>query len=665
MTYTYAVDEHRQHPARDGDARRRHPAVRRHRRRDPGEHRHRPCCRARPGTTSCAATAARSTSSTPPTVTAVAAEPGSGERAVPGPQPAGDGDTTPPRSIVVNPNIELTKIGRLRRSCCSAPTARPEPVTYTFTATNTGTPAAAQPARATTTRARRRDPGWVVDDALPSTPAVYVSGDADDNVLLDPGETWTFTCPGRRRARRRSTWRRSPASRPDADGSHAGRRHGHRHRRRVRRRPASGHRHRQDGPRPRRARPDATPVRRDRTPLTPARPSTSTRSPTRATSRSPSAGRGSPDAPADDICSPLAVRGRRRGRRRPARRRRDVGVRVRDHRSTASRRQHAAGHRRRFGPRHEHGRASPASRRSSGTPVPDKAVTATDIAQVHGHRARAHARPRRRRRTSCAPDDDVTYTFVVANTGDVGLELIGPEDDKCAPLEFDRRRRQRQRPPRRCQLGRPESWTFTCTRRRGAPGATGDHRRQRGHRPRRRPARQRVRRHRHRRGARVRSGDPADQDGQRDLVPAGTTGHVRASRSTNVGTSPIAADDVLAPTILLVDVSPPAGAGVPHARRSSGGDTNGDGLLDRATGRDVDVHVLRHDHRADHERRRRRAAPAAPSSTPPLPIDVVRRRRRVRPAVHPGDRGDQDRRPDRADRRQRTGDLHLHRAQHR
>ncbi len=30
----------------------------------------------------------------------------------------------------------------------------------------------------------------------------------------------------------------------------------------------------------------------------------------------------------------------------------------------------------------------------------------------------------------------MTYTFVVANTGDVGLDLIGPADDKCSPLTY-------------------------------------------------------------------------------------------------------------------------------------------------------------------------------------------------------------------------------------
>ena len=53
----------------------------------------------------------------------------------------------------------------------------------------------AQPARRVQPAARdRRTPAG--SSTTPCSPVTYVSGDDDDNDLLDPGETWTFTCPG-------------------------------------------------------------------------------------------------------------------------------------------------------------------------------------------------------------------------------------------------------------------------------------------------------------------------------------------------------------------------------------------------------------------------------------------------------------------------------------
>ncbi len=94
----------------------------------------------------------------------------------------------------INPNIELTKSVD-PTVVLIGPDGAPEPVTYTFEAENTGTPALNRPGAVTAGPAK--DPGWI-EDTRCSSPATYVDngGDANDNDLLDPGETWTFTCPG-------------------------------------------------------------------------------------------------------------------------------------------------------------------------------------------------------------------------------------------------------------------------------------------------------------------------------------------------------------------------------------------------------------------------------------------------------------------------------------
>ena len=99
---------------------------------------------------------------------------------------------------VINPNIELTKVVVPEVVLLNAE-GDPEEVTYTFAATNTGTPGLNRPGATVPGEPGPKDPGWVADTQCVD-PATYVSGDLPDdatgNNLLDPGETWTFTCLG-------------------------------------------------------------------------------------------------------------------------------------------------------------------------------------------------------------------------------------------------------------------------------------------------------------------------------------------------------------------------------------------------------------------------------------------------------------------------------------
>lgn len=173
---------------------------------------------------------------------------------------------------------------------------------------------------------------------------------------------------------------------------------------------------------------------------------------------------------------------------------------------------------------------------------------------------------------------EVTYTFLVENTGDVGLDITGPQDDKCAPLEFQDGDVNNNGILEGANGGTPETWRYTCTRRLAlpAPPDTTDV---------------------NEAGvfgidplgnvyfdaatAEVRVFDPAIdlvKTVSETLVPVGTPVDY-TFEVTNTGVSPLAPDDVL-DQVELVDASDP---GQPTCERPTfvGGDDNGDGLLDR------------------------------------------------------------------------------------
>jgi hypothetical protein len=114
--------------------------------------------------------------------------------------------------------------------------------------------------------------------------------------------------------------------------------------------------------------------------------------------------------------------------------------------------------------------------RRQQTLVPEKSVTADDTAQVTVIEPGISITKRPSAQV-VRPNEVVTYTYRVRNTGDVGLDVLGPQDDKCADLTFV----GGDRPPSNGLLdgansGQPEVWTYRCTRPIGmpAPPATSD-----------------------------------------------------------------------------------------------------------------------------------------------------------------------------------------------
>jgi uncharacterized repeat protein (TIGR01451 family) len=212
-----------------------------------------------------------------------------------------------------------------------------------------------------------------------------------------------------------------------------------------------------------------------------------------------------------------------------------------------------------------------------GTTYPDRQVTDTDTAQVTviqpGIAITKTASP-----SAVLAGRDVTYTFKVTNTGDVGLTDVTPVDDKCAPLVRTGGDNGNDI-LEGANSGDPESWTYTCTRAIDLPQL---------------PDTEDVN------TVSVTGVDPLgntyqDQDSATVKVLAPAI-HLEKSVSdslvlsgsrvtyrfevTNIGQSPVEADDVL-DNVTLGDVSDPANPGCrrPELVAKEGG--NQDDFLDR------------------------------------------------------------------------------------
>ena len=97
-----------------------------------------------------------------------------------------------------------------------------------------------------------------------------------------------------------------------------------------------------------------------------------------------------------------------------------------------------------------------------GTPFPGREVSDTDTAQV------LVIQPDISITKTASPSAvlagrDVTYTFEVTNTGDVGLTDVTPVDDKCSPLVRTGGDNGNDI-LEGADSGNPETWTYTCTR---------------------------------------------------------------------------------------------------------------------------------------------------------------------------------------------------------
>jgi hypothetical protein len=477
---------------------------------------------------------------------------------------------------VVNPDIILTK-SVAPPIVMIGPDGAPEPVTWSFTATNPGDEPLNRPGAAAggpTTH----DPGWIQETFLPreaprcASPPVYVSGDANNNFLLDPNqsETWTFTCPGSVTGRIRNV-AQLVGQPSEADGT----------------------------PLPVDpvqdfatavvdvVRPGIDVVKTALEPvvLDPQAPAVSgpdvpTRRPAQYTYDVVNTGNVplalDPDPPVDDVCAPLTfVDGDTNGDDML-----DVDEVWHYTCSDTLDRQGDAN-------------SPPVTGKESGLVtnqvtvhgvpffegalVPGKAVTATDTAQVKviepGINITKTVEP-----AAVIADNSVTYTFVVSNTGGAGLSNVVVSDDKCAPLTrtaagngddvLDG-----------VDSGAPESWTYTCTRVVGLPPPPGTSDTNTatvtgtdllGN----------V--YRDTDSATVRVILPAihlEKTVSDDLVPAGTLVHY-GFLVTNIGQSPIQADDVLELTI-LGDRSSPNNPGCQQPKLVAKEGGNQDDFLDR------------------------------------------------------------------------------------
>jgi uncharacterized repeat protein (TIGR01451 family) len=215
-----------------------------------------------------------------------------------------------------------------------------------------------------------------------------------------------------------------------------------------------------------------------------------------------------------------------------------------------------------------------------GTLFPQNQVTDTDFASV------LVIQPAIAITKSATPpvilaDGSVTYTFEVSNPGDVGLEVIGPEDDQCSPLEFTGGDADGNGLLNGANTAAPEVWTYQCSRAvplPDPPATTIDN------------------------TATVAGIDPLgnlytsestasvrvfrpdidlEKSVSSELVPVGRD-VTYAFDVTNTGISPIPADDVLE-NVRLSDASLPPATTPPSCTNPAfvGGDTDGDGRLDR------------------------------------------------------------------------------------
>ena len=468
---------------------------------------------------------------------------------------------------VVNPGIELTKSATPSVVLLDPSTpVPPESVTYTFGATNTGDAPLNRPGA--TTQGPARDPGWITDTRC-TTAAVYVSGDTNNNSLLDPNETWQFSWPGQVTAPTVNT--ASIIGQPSAaDGT---------------------------------ALPGIDPVEDSAAafvdvvvpgiaitktslrgvvldPGAPAvaGPDVPDRRPAEYVYQVTNTGNVTLDlgaGPLDDKCPTLILTGGDDGSGLlEAGEVWDYGcstVLDRDDANTPP----------------VTGAESGLVRNTvtvhgvpifDGGPVPDKAVDDSDTAEVlviePGLTITKVASA-----DAVRVDSSVTYTFLVRNTGDVGLDLIGPLDDKCGALEFLGGDRNNNGLVEGANGGVAEVWRYGCTRTLGMPEP---------------PATSDVN------TVGVSALDPLGnlyvasdsvevavldpainlvKTVSESLVPVGQT-VAYSFAVTNVGSSPIAANDVLA-NVQLGDLSSPPNDGClsPTLVSKTGG--NGDDLLER------------------------------------------------------------------------------------
>ncbi len=514
-------------------------------------------------TYSCTATATTAVTNTA-TVTGIPLDPLAANQPFPAPNPP---VTAQDRAAVevVNPGISLTKAADPTLILLDPATNAPQPVTYTFEATNTGTPALNRPGANVAGPAK--DPGWLTD-ARCLAPATYVSGDTDDNDLLDPGETWTFTCTGEVNVptTNTATITGQPAG---ADGTPL-----------VGIPPVTDDANAfVDVLRPGIAveKTALVPVVVDPAaavvagPDLPRRPA-EYRYDVTNTGDAPLAL--DPDPPTDDKCGPLVfVSGDDDGDGL-------LGVEETWVYTCTVLLTRADGT-----PPPTGGESANVANTVTavgipsvdGTLHPELPVTATDVSSVLVIQPGISIT-----KTASAPvvraGDPVTYTFVVANTGDVGLDVIGPEDDQCAPLVFVSGDANGNGLLDGIDSAAPEQWTYQCTRNVGLPtppATTNDNAvTVSGLDPLGNLYEADA-------TASVRVFDPAihlEKTVSSSLVPVGTSVSYGFD-VTNTGESPVVADDVLA-NVTLVDLTVPAAPSC-SSPTFVGGDTNGNGQLDR------------------------------------------------------------------------------------